>query len=275
MLIKEYAFENNAICQHETTNMESISLLKIFFYAAIASVIVIWIYGFIILAKGRINTDATSKYVLLLGAGITLVSAIFWVGDTISAVSIEASTAKAIWVTLIAGILGTSLTVYKQQFSKKDKTLKIEQLFLLDEQKAFPNGEEDLETLQERNNANYTRGKEKILFCAIVSGFKTKLSGSIDIQIETLILDSNQMAASLLPRGQYFDPLHWKEKPYANSLTKFQEDGSDTATNNTFAIGMIEDIPSYINNGLVELRVTIIDNMSNLMARKTKDIVIN
>lgn len=252
------------------------TILQIFFYAAIASVVIVWIYGFTLLARGKISASSTSKYLLLLGSGITLVCAILWLGDILSEnIAIEDNAATAIWGTLISGILATSLAVYKQQFSGVKASLKIENLLLLDEHRAFPDGNEDLKKLFQRNNANYKRGEEKVLFCAIISGFQEKAGGTIDLQIETLVFDNNNLAASLLPKGHSSDPDRWKTKSYADSVKNIIGDVDKMPSDFTLVIGMIEDIPNFINNGLIELQVTVIDNLSHLVSRRSKEIVVN
>lgn len=256
--------------------MDQQFLLQTLFHIAIAIVILVLLYGFAILAKGRVIGRATTRFVLLLGSGVTLMCALLWIGSTISVIKIPKNTTTAIWSVLIAGILGTTVSVFRQQLIGARRILTIERLLLLNEANvSIKDGVDVLKSLKQRNNADYKRGQEKILFCAIIGGYSVSASGSIDIQVETMVYDSNELAASLMPKRHYSNPLHWKDKIYARDKASFEAVVGNIAEDKTLVIGMVEKIPSYISDGLVELRITVRDCLTLAVAQGTREICLH
>jgi hypothetical protein len=90
------------------------------FYLLIGIVLSAIVVTFILRAS-CIFTESTHKEIIntvvVFGVGISIICGILWVGGVTGLINISTGFQKAIWVTLIAAILSTTVSVYKGFFS--------------------------------------------------------------------------------------------------------------------------------------------------------------
>lgn len=250
-------------------------MLTFAFELALVCVVALLIYGFVVLTRGQVTRGAASRFVLLLGSGVTLVCAILWTGNAVEAITISSGTSKAIWAVLISGVLATSAAVFKQELTGAKEIFRVDRFVLLDERVVLSEDGTELRRLDRRNNTDYNRGSEKIIFCGVLRGFAINASGRMDVQIEVMVCDNNHLSASMLPTGEYSNPLHWKSKPYGKDEGQVTEITGGISGNETLFIGMVENIPSFINDGMVDVRVIATDRITGACAQDSKGIVLH
>lgn len=229
------------------------------------------IYAFFKMFLFGTSVIEVSNFYYLLGTGLTLICVFLWIAHVTGIHILRSGTARAIWLTLIAGILAAGVQFYQNSLSGNHSKLKIERFLIFDESDATVEpSTTNIKTykIRERNNTVFSQENIKIFFVALVSGFSTDSSGNIDLSNEFMILNPSEGLADFGSLPKVTNIYHWKNK------CSFKEKDIKKYFGNIIGKTIFPILLSDINKKVITkekkliLRFKITDNKTNSIAEE-------
>src|ERR1019366_3054111 len=154
-------------------------------YVILAAVSIVWTFSFWSWAglpgplpiPGRDAKDVMS----IFAVGLAIACGVLWVAAEVGVIELAGTTRKAIWGTLIAAVLGISVSILRDSDASHQRRLRIARLELLELTKGTPQPQL-ADPITIRSSAVYDVATAPIAVIAIVSGFARDTMGNPNLK---------------------------------------------------------------------------------------------